>query len=188
MSKIHRRTFLHRTLSSTASLSFLSILSATKTTKAAGFLRGTGDVRRINLYMPLSGERIDVIYWIDGDYISEALAEISFVCRDLETNEVKTLDWRIIDMVAAVQKLLQADDPLLLVSGYRTLKTSILTSSDKEPMRESIFHLRGQALDIRSNRRSGRQISMAGRSTKAGGVTNYENSNYVHLDVGPLNT
>jgi len=41
-----------------------------------GFLKGAGDVRRLKMYSQRTGEMIDTIYWIEGEYIAEALGEI----------------------------------------------------------------------------------------------------------------
>ena len=41
---------------------------------AFGLLRGAGDIRRIRMSSAHTGEAIDLIYWIDGNYVPEALA------------------------------------------------------------------------------------------------------------------
>ncbi len=52
-----------------------AVAAAPTYSKAAGFLRGGGDIRKLQMYSGRTGERIDVIYWIDGKYIAEAAAE-----------------------------------------------------------------------------------------------------------------
>ena len=57
-----------------------SVISATPVfTNAAGFIRGAGDIRKLKMISHKTGERIDTIYWIDGEYIPEALHEIDVV-------------------------------------------------------------------------------------------------------------
>ncbi|MEL7262268.1 MAG: Tat pathway signal protein, partial [Pseudomonadota bacterium] len=46
-----------------------TIVAAPTYSKAAGFLRGSGDIRRLRMYSGRTGERIDMIYWIEGKYI-----------------------------------------------------------------------------------------------------------------------
>ena len=46
--------------------------------KAAGFLRGAGDVRRIRMYSPRTGETVDTIYWLEGKYIKDSLKDINY--------------------------------------------------------------------------------------------------------------
>ena len=44
-----------------------ALVAAPTYSNAAGFLRGGGDIRRIRMVSPRTGERIDTIYWIEGD-------------------------------------------------------------------------------------------------------------------------
>ena len=46
-----------------------ALTAAPTYSNAAGFLRGGGDIRRIRMYSGRTGERIDMIYWIEGQYI-----------------------------------------------------------------------------------------------------------------------
>ena len=43
-----------------------TIAAAPTYSNAAGFLRGGGDIRRIRMYSGRTGERIDMIYWVEG--------------------------------------------------------------------------------------------------------------------------
>ncbi|MEC8575700.1 MAG: Tat pathway signal protein, partial [Pseudomonadota bacterium] len=46
-----------------------TLTAAPTFSNAAGFLRGAGDIRRIRMFSGRTGERIDMVYWIDGKYI-----------------------------------------------------------------------------------------------------------------------
>ena len=46
-----------------------------------------------------------MIYWIDGDYMAAAIEEISYFCRDIETNTVHSIDTGVIDIAAATYNL-----------------------------------------------------------------------------------
>ncbi|MEM6306321.1 MAG: DUF882 domain-containing protein, partial [Pseudomonadota bacterium] len=59
-----------------------TITAAPTFSKAAGFLRGGGDIRRIKMYSGRTGERIDMIYWIEGKYIKDAVKEVNYFMRD----------------------------------------------------------------------------------------------------------
>ncbi len=48
-----------------------AVTAAPTFANAAGFLRGAGDIRRIKMYSGRTGERLDMIYWIEGDYIKD---------------------------------------------------------------------------------------------------------------------
>jgi len=69
-----------------------SVITAAPTfSKAAGFLRGAGNIRSINMISRRTGERFKGIYCIDNEYIPEVLDEISYVMRDWRRNEVKSI-------------------------------------------------------------------------------------------------
>ena len=78
-----------------------TICAAPTFSKAAGFLRGAGDVRRLKMHNGRTGESLDTIYWVEGDYIREALAEVNHLMRDWRQDEVITIDRRTVDIMAA---------------------------------------------------------------------------------------
>ena len=55
-----------------------AVVAAPTYGSAAGFLRGGGDIRRIKMYSGRTGERIDMIYWVEGKYIKDAIKEVNY--------------------------------------------------------------------------------------------------------------
>ena len=169
-----------------AAFSATFVLSAPTYSKAAGFLRGAGDIRRFSSHNARTGESIDIIYWIEGKYVRDALSEINFYMRDWRRNEVHTIDTRAIDIIAAVHNLLDVSEPYLLLSGYRSPKTNSALRSNSRGVARNSLHMRGQAADLRLSRRSVNQIARAAQSCRAGGVGRYSRSNFVHMDCGSV--
>jgi uncharacterized protein YcbK (DUF882 family) len=160
-------------------------LSAAPTfSNAAGFLRGAGDIRRIRMYSGRTGERIDMIYWIEGQYIKDAVKEVNFFMRDWRTNGVKSMDLRTVDIMAASHNLLDATEPYMLLSGYRSPKTNAMLRSRSGGVAKNSLHMKGKAADLRLNSRSVSQISKAAIACRGGGVGRYSGSNFVHMDCG----
>ena len=153
---------------------------------AAGFLRGGGDIRRLRMVSPRTGERIDTIYWIEGKYIREALNEISLFMRDWRTDQSRMIDPRTIDIMAASHRLLDASEPYTLLSGYRSPQTNAMLRSRSSGVAKNSRHLVGEAADLRLGSRSVNQIYQAGLACRAGGVGRYSRSNFVHMDCGPV--
>ena len=151
---------------------------------AAGFLRGAGDVRRLRMYSGRTGESIDTIYWIEGDYIKDALKEVTYFMRDWRTNGVKQIDTRTIDIMAAAHNLMDASEPYMLLSGYRSPQTNAMLRSRSRGVARNSLHLKGQAADLRLSSRSVSQMARAAQACKAGGVGKYSRSNFVHMDCG----
>lgn len=161
-----------------------ALVAAPTYATAAGFLRGAGDIRRIKLYSAKSDETLNVIYWIEGQYISAALTEVSWFMRDLRKNKMLLIDTRTVDIISASQQLLETSSPFLLLSGYRTPSTNALLRSNSHKVAKKSLHISGQAADIRMRGKSVRQIATAAASCAAGGVGRYSKSNFVHVDCG----
>ncbi|SDG30983.1 YcbK family protein [Alloyangia pacifica] len=153
---------------------------------AAGFLRGAGDVRRLRMYSARTGETLNMIYWIEGEYIPDALKEISYFMRDWRTNDVKNIDARTIDIMTAAHNLMDVSEPYMLISGYRSPKTNAMLRARSSGVAKNSRHLVGEAADLRLNSRSVNQMARAAASCNAGGVGRYSGSNFVHMDCGPV--
>ena len=164
-----------------------SVVSAAPVfTNAAGFIKGAGDIRKLKMISHKTGERIDTIYWIDGGYIPEALHEIDFLMRDWRRNEVKPIDLRTVDILAASHSMLDTAEPFRLMSGYRSAKTNAMLRRQSRSVSKNSLHITGQAADVRLGTRSVRQLAKAAQTCKSGGVGKYSRSNFVHLDCGPV--
>lgn len=153
---------------------------------AFGFLKGAGDIRRIRMYSTRSGETLDTVYWIDGDYIPEAMAEINHIMRDWRSGQTIDIDNRTIDIMAAAHSLLDVNEPYMLLSGYRTPATNSMLRSRSKGVARNSLHMKGQAADLRLQNRSVAQMARAAAACEAGGVGKYSRSNFVHMDCGPI--
>ena len=166
-----------------------SVITAAPTfPKAAGFLRGAGDIRSLNMISRRTGEKFKGIYCIDNEYIPEVLEEISFFMRDWRRNEIKAIDIRTIDIIAASHNLLNTDEPYTLLSGYRSAKTNAMLRRRSRSVARHSLHMTGQAADIRLSSRSVKQIFKAAAKCSGGGVGRYYRSDFVHMDCGPVRT
>lgn len=163
-----------------------TLTAAPTFSKAAGFLRGAGDIRRIRMYSGRTGEKLDMIYWIEGEYIKDALKEVNYFMRDWRTNEAKGMDTRTMDIIAATHNLLDVNEPYMLLSGYRCPATNAMLRSKSRQVAKNSLHMKGQAADLRLGSRSVGQISRAASACNAGGVGRYSRSNFVHMDCGPI--
>lgn len=165
-----------------------AVAAAPTYSNAAGFLRGSGDIRSLRMFSGRTGERIETIYWIEGEYITEALREINYFMRDWRTSEAISIDTRTIDIMSASARLLDASEPFQMLSGYRSPQTNALLRSRSRSVARNSLHMKGQAVDLRLAGRSVRQIASAASSCRAGGVGRYSGSNFVHMDCGVVRT
>jgi uncharacterized protein YcbK (DUF882 family) len=165
-----------------------AVIAAPTYSNAFGILRGAGDVRRIRMYSGRSGESLDTIYWLEGEYIPEALKEINYFMRDLREDAQVKMDPRTIDIAAAAHRLMDTTEPYMLLSGYRTPKTNALLRETSRGVARNSLHMKGMAADLRMKSRSVNQIYRAATTCDAGGVGKYSRSNFVHMDCGPIRT
>lgn len=155
---------------------------------AAGFLRGAGDIRKISMYSGRTGERVNTIYWIEGEYIPEAMDEINFFMRDWRRDSFIKMDRRNVDIMAAAHRLMDTSEPYMLLSGYRSPETNAMLRRRSRGVAKNSRHMRGEAADLRLNDRSVSQMGRAAAALGSGGVGRYSRSNFVHMDCGPVRT
>jgi len=161
-----------------------TVAAAPTFSNAAGFLRGGGDIRRVRMYSGRTGESIDTIYWVDGDYIRDALTEINYFMRDWRQDEATNIDARTVDIMAAAHNLMDVSEPYMLLSGYRTPRTNAMLRSRSRGVARNSLHMQGKAADLRLSSRSVGQIFAAAKACNAGGVGRYSSSNFAHMDCG----
>lgn len=172
----------------------LGIFAATAVTAAPSFAnafnvtRGAGDIRRLRMYSGRTGERLDAIYWIDGQYVPEVLTEINHFFRDWRNNQVHRIDPRTLDLMAAAHRLLRSDEPYMLLSGYRSPQTNAQLRARSRNVAQNSRHTIGEAADLRLRSRTVAQVARAAAACNAGGIGRYSRSNFTHMDCGPVRT
>ncbi len=164
------------------------VTAAPTMSRAFAFNRGAGDIRRLHMHNARSGETLDTVYWIEGDYIPEVLTEVDRFFRDMRSNTTHRIDTRTLDILAAAHNLLDVSEPYLLLSGYRSPETNAQLRARSRGVARNSRHMVGQAADVRLGNRSVSQVSRAAIACAAGGVGRYSRSNFTHMDCGPVRT
>ncbi len=163
-----------------------ALIAAPTYSNAFGLLKGAGDIRRVRMYSARTGESLDTIYWIEGEYIPEVLTEINYFMRDWRSGETIKMDARTVDIMAASHRLMDVSEPYMLLSGYRCAKTNAMLRSKSRGVAKNSLHMVGQAADLRLKSRSVGQMAKAAAACASGGVGKYSRSNFVHMDCGPV--
>ena len=149
-------------------------------------LTGAGDFRRLSLVNNKTGEWLNTVYWVEGEYIPDALDGVNRILRDWREDLIYKMDPGAIDILSATQHLLDSSEPFEVVSGYRSAKTNAMLRRRSRAVARNSYHIKGMAVDSTMQTRSVRQISRAGLSLGAGGVGRYSRAHFVHLDSGPV--
>jgi uncharacterized protein YcbK (DUF882 family) len=135
-----------------------------------------------------TGERLSVEYWLNGKYLPDALAAINKVLRDFRTGAVKEIDPDLLDTLVRLHDRLETGKPFEVISGYRSPATNatLRAESGHSGVAAKSLHMQGMAIDIRVPGRPLIQVRNAALTERAGGVGYYPQSDFVHVDVGPL--
>jgi uncharacterized protein YcbK (DUF882 family) len=163
-----------------------AVVAAPTYSNAFGLLKGSGDIRRIRMYSGRTGESMDTIYWIEGEYIKEVMKEINYFMRDWRSDDTHRMDMRMVDIMAAAHRLMDVSEPYMLLSGYRSPATNAMLRSRSKGVARNSLHMQGQAADLRLKSRSVGQMAKAAAACASGGVGKYSRSNFVHMDCGPV--
>jgi uncharacterized protein YcbK (DUF882 family) len=143
--------------------------------------------RTVNLYNVNTGEMLSrFIYWQDGNYIKEALGEISYLLRDHRTDEVKQIDELVIDQIFSLSRTFETLRPFEIISGYRSEETNQELRHRSRRVAKHSLHIEGRAIDLRLPGVSVKQLRAAALSLRDGGVGYYPKRGFVHIDSGPV--
>ena len=151
--------------------------------------------RTLSLVRPQSGEKVRVLYWKDGEMIDAAYQELCHIMRDVQGKEVAPIDPKLFETLWGTQAFLARygmEQPLEVLSGYRTAKTNQALREAGVPAARQSLHLRGMAADIRLARLNEEVLGGLIRSFRQGGVGYYYRSGprggWIHADTGLTRT
>ena len=142
--------------------------------------------RRLAFLNTHTAEEVDVVYWSNGHYVPDALAQINQVLRDHRTEDVKAIDRRVLDLLFELRVKLDTDEPYQVISGYRSPQSNeyLRGRAPTSGVARMSQHMLGRACDVRVRGRTIDQLRDAALAMRRGGVGYYPASNFVHVDVG----
>jgi uncharacterized protein YcbK (DUF882 family) len=151
---------------------------------AAAALPADQAERRLSFVHTHTGERLQRIYWAEGEYLPEALRDINFLLRDFRNGEVALIDRGLLDQLAVLQNSLGRACDFHIISAYRSPATNNMLRSRSNGVARHSMHLDGRALDIRVPGVPLARVRDAALAMQAGGVGYYPGSDFVHVDTG----
>ena len=139
--------------------------------------------RSLSLYNAHTGEKLKTVYWADGHYVPEALAEINTLLRDHRQDQEKSMDPALIDLLHTISRQVGAHR-LHIISGYRSPKTNAYLSKRSRGVAKKSLHMLGQAVDFYVPGQQLSKVRQVALSLRRGGVGYYPKSNFLHVDTG----
>ncbi len=140
--------------------------------------------RRIRLANAHTWEKLDIVYWAEGNYIPEAMDEISHLMRDHRANRSKAMDVKLIDQLHLLVSTLGTKERVHVLSGYRTPETNAALRARSNGVAKYSLHMEARAMDLNIPGTRAKDIQKAAIAMQAGGVGYYGSSGFVHIDTG----
>jgi len=168
-----------------------SPISSGKTVSSYGLPKTHPDAipeRHIVLLHPESGERLDAVYFHNGDYDEAVLRKINRLFRDRHAGITGPIDPELIDYLVDIRTRLGLPPTVVfeILSGYRTPETNRRLAFHNGQVAKESLHMHGWAVDFRIAHVDGRAICEIAKTMQRGGVAYYPRDNHVHVDLGNI--
>lgn len=138
----------------------------------------------LRLYNTHTGEATRTVFWADGEYLPDGLAEINTILRDHRSGEIAAIDPRLLTLLDQVTAMTKPGATLHIISGYRSAHTNQLLAEQSGGVARRSLHMDGKAIDIRIPGFELTQLRDCALGLRSGGVGFYAQSQFVHLDTG----
>lgn len=142
--------------------------------------------RRIHLVNAHTWDDLNVVYYTRGIYIDENIAQLNHLMRDRRANVSISMDTSLYDQLLRLQLALGTEEPVHVLSGYRTPETNAKLRRRSPGVARFSLHMEGRAADVYIPGIPVDKLHTAAMDMQAGGVGLYSNSNFVHMDTGAV--
>jgi len=174
---IGRRRFMLASIGTAASLSPIARAFA-----------ATPPEHPLAFYNIHTGESLRVAYREQGEPVPDALAAINHLLRDFRTEQTHVIDIALLDRLHELYAGFDYRGNFEIISGYRSPRTNEALRHVTSGVAEHSLHIDGRAIDVRLTSAVTANLRDAAIAQAAGGVGYYAESNFVHIDTGPVRT
>lgn len=175
-----RRSFLK------SSVVLASALGAPALARAATTAAAAPGERTLRLYNTHTGEALRSVFWAEGQFLPDALADINKLLRDHRNNAISAMDPQLLLLLDKVSAQFGSNKVLHVISGYRSPETNQKLAERSSGVAKHSMHMEGKAIDVRMPGLDLASLHKAALSAKGGGVGYYPDSQFVHMDTGRL--
>lgn len=142
---------------------------------------------RLLLYHLHTNERINIVYREGDSYLPDAVNKLDHFLRDHRTGDVTNLDPRLFDLLSDLTTAVgHPGTEIDIVCGYRTPWSNEFLRRTTVGVAKHSQHMLGEAIDIRIPGVPTARLRDAALSLHRGGVGYYPQSQFVHVDLGPV--
>ena len=147
--------------------------------------------RTLTVTRQATGERGSVLYWKDGEVIDAGYQELCHLLRDVSGKETAAIDPKLFETLWGAQAFVARygiEQPLEILSGYRTSKSNSALIEQGIPAARQSLHVQGKAADIRIANLNSEVLGGLVKSFRQGGVGFYHRpgprGGWIHADTG----
>jgi len=140
-----------------------------------------GTDRILRLWNVHTGEHYEGPFWSHGSFVAAALDQISFLLRDHRIEEARPIDPLVIDFIHAVYSQLQTEEPIQILSGYRSPQTNASLAKRSNGVAKNSLHMLGKAIDFRLPDHNAKTLRKLAINTRRGGVGFYPEKDFIYL-------
>ena len=148
-------------------------------------LVANGDTRSISLQHTHRDDAITVTFKRNGRYDEEGLKKLNYFLRDWRNDDVTRMDPQLFDILWEVVRDLGTDQPIRIVSSYRSPATNQMLRRRSRGVAQFSQHTLGKAIDFNINGAPVDRLREIAMRLQRGGVGFYPGS-FVHVDVGSV--
>jgi uncharacterized protein YcbK (DUF882 family) len=140
--------------------------------------------REVSLHNLHTGERLDIRYAQDGQYLPGALSQLNHLLRDHRNGAATTIDPRLFDQLHGLATAAGCAPLYGVISGYRSPASNEQLREHSEGVARHSLHMEGRAIDVRPVQLGTKRLRELALGLEQGGVGFYAKSDFVHLDTG----
>lgn len=155
----------------------------------AGFAltaHAAGDTRSLSFYNIHTKEKLTITYKRDGKFDTDGMKQINHMMRDWRRDEPTDMDPELIDTIWEIYQDVGSEEPIHLVSGYRSSKTNAKLRRRGGGQARKSQHILGKAADLHFPDVPVKKLRNSALVRQVGGVGYYPKSGlpFVHVDTG----
>ncbi len=171
-----------------ARLALLSIATLLLGQNATQNAIANGDTRTITIFHAHTKETTTATFRRSGSFDSGELAKLNWALRDWRRDEEIRMDPRLFDVIWEVYREVGSDEPIRVVSAYRSPETNSMLRRRSRGVAKHSQHTMGKAMDFHLPDVSMGKVREIGVRLQRGGVGYYPSAYtpFVHLDVGSV--
>lgn len=171
-----RRAFLRAVAGTAIGLALMSPIDV---------LASLSRTKNLSFYHTHTGEEYELCM-VNGRCSPRNLKGVTTFLRDFRTGDIHPIDIRLFTILQKIQQISGSKGVFEVISGYRSPKTNAYLRARSKAVAMHSFHMKGRAIDIRLSDLRTHHLRDIALDLRAGGVGYYRDSDFVHLDTGPV--